>query len=152
MPQPGLFHISSILEVLVQLFGDRVWDVNPRVNRVEVGGDLSIWGTGDRGFQMRGAISPRDSIYESVVGGAVVHAVVVQGGILGDLGEIRDVVVLEVVLGNVENLGQVHDLADGDNTTKRLVGSSIIFERVDEQGPIRLGVWFSEDPGDETIS
>ena len=48
VPQPGTLLISSIREILVQLFGDRVWDVDPRVNRVEVGGDLAIWGTRDR--------------------------------------------------------------------------------------------------------
>ena len=151
-PQPGIFRISSTLEVLVQLLSDRVWDVDPMVNRVEVGGDLAIGGTRDRRLQGRGPISPRNSIYQSVVGGTVVYAVVVQGGVTGDLGEIRDVVLLEVVRSNVENLRQVHDLADGENTTKRLVGPFVILERADEQGPIRTGVWLSEDPGDETIS
>jgi len=152
VPQPGILLISSTREVLVQLFGDRVWDVDPRVSRVEVSGDLAVGSARDRGFQSRGAISPRNSVYESVVGNAIVHAVVVQGRIVGDLGEVRDVVLLEVILSNVENLGQVHDLANSENATKRQVGSPVILERVDEQGPVRFGVWLSEDPGDETIS
>jgi hypothetical protein len=152
VPQPGMLLISGALEVLVQLLGDRVWDVDPRMSRVDIGGDLAFGGTMDIGLQRRVPTSPRNGINESVVVHAVVHAVVVQVGILGDVFKIRDVVLLEVLLGDVEDLGQVDDLADGENTTKSHIGSFVLVEGVDEQGPIEPGIWLGKDTSDEGIS
>jgi hypothetical protein len=51
MPQTSIFHIGSSLQVLVKLLGDGVWDLNPRIGRVDVGGDLAFGSTGDGGFE-----------------------------------------------------------------------------------------------------
>ena len=57
MPQAGVFHISSTREVLVQLLGDGVWDLDPRIGRVDVGGDLAVGSTGDSGLKGSSPIS-----------------------------------------------------------------------------------------------
>lgn len=58
VPQAGLFHIGSILEVLVQLLSDGVWDPVPRITRVDVGGDFAVRSAGDSGVEGRGPIPP----------------------------------------------------------------------------------------------
>jgi hypothetical protein len=42
------------------------------------------------------------------------------------------VVLLKLILSDVENLFQVHKLADGENAPKRIVFSSVILEGLDE--------------------
>jgi len=58
VPQPGIFRICSILEVLVQLLGDGVWGLDPRIGRVDIGCDLAVRSTGDSGIEGRRSISP----------------------------------------------------------------------------------------------
>ena len=60
-------------------------------------------------------------------------------------------VLVKILLGDVENLCQVYNLADGENAPKRIVGPSVILEGVDEQGPIELSVWLGKDSCSERI-
>ena len=136
MPQTTIFIISSTLEALVHLLGNRVWDLDPRIGRVEVGCDLSLGSVRDSGFEGHRPASPRDGIDDSVVGGPIVRVTAVQVGILHDGVEVREVDLLEVLLSNVENLGHVHNLADSENTAQRVVSSSIILGGVKEESPV----------------
>ena len=150
-PQARFFHIGGILEVSVQLLGNGIRDLVPRLDRVDVSRDLAVGSTRDTGFQGRRLFPPRNGIDDDIVGDIIVHAAVVQVRVLGDLLEIGEAGVLEVVRGKVENRGNVRDLADSENTTKAHVRSPVGLERVDEQGPVEPGIWLSEDPGDEAI-
>ena len=150
-PQAGFFHIGSILEVPVQLLGDRVRNLIPWRERVEVSGDLSFGSTRDTRIQGRGSISPRNLIDESVVGLVLAHGAVVQQGIFGDEFEIGDFVFLEFIVGDIENLAQVDDFTDGENTTKRQILSSVLLQGADEQGPKESSIRLSKHPGDEAI-
>lgn len=58
VPQAGICYISSILEVLVQLLGNGVWGLDPRISRVDTSGDLVVRNTGNRGVEGRRPISP----------------------------------------------------------------------------------------------
>ena len=58
VPHAGSFHVSSTLEVLVQLLGDGVWDLVPRRGRVDIGGDLAVRNAGDTRFEGRRSTSP----------------------------------------------------------------------------------------------
>lgn len=53
-------------------------------------------------------------------------------GILGDFRKIRDVILGKIILGDVEDLFQVHNLANCVNASKRIVGSLVFFEGIDE--------------------
>lgn len=152
VPQAGILVIGGILEVLVQLLSDVVRSVDPRIGRVDVGRGLATGGTRDRRIQSRGPAYPRNGINDGVVGVAAIHATIVQAGIFGDELEIREVGLLEVLVSNVEDLLHVDDFADGENTTKRLVGSSILLEGADEQGPVEPSICLGKDSGDEGIS
>ena len=49
-------------------------------------------------------------------------------------------VLFELFLSDIENLRYVHDLPDSENTAKRPVGSSVVLDGMDEQGPIEPSV------------
>lgn len=59
---------------------------------------------------------------------------------------------MDILLGDIEDQRHVCDLADGDNTTKRLVRSSVFLNGVDEQGPKELIHRLGKDSSDEAIS
>lgn len=151
VPQARIVLVGCIREVLVQLLGDGVRDLNPRIGRVDVSRDLAAGSTRNSGIERRGDISPFDGIDDSVVRDVVVRTSVVQVGILGNEAEIREVGCLEFILGNVKDLGHVRDLADGEKTTERHVGSSVILVGADKQSPEGPTLWLSKDPSDKAI-
>lgn len=152
VPQAGVVHVGRILEIPVQLLCDGVRNLDPRVGRIQVGGNLPWGSTGDSGVEGRGHVSPFNGIDDDVVGDVVVRASVVQKGIPGDKLKVREVVFLEFICSDIEYLSHVHDLAEGKETTKRPGFSSVVLEGVDEQSPIGSGRGLGENPGNKAIS
>ena len=59
---------------------------------------------------------------------------------------------MEVLLRDVENLRHVRDLADGEDTAKRLIDSPVTLVGADEQSPIEPSLRLSKDSSNEAIS
>lgn len=134
------------------MLGEGVRDLDPRIGRIYVCGDLSCGSTGDGGVEGGRHVCPLDGVNDNIIGHVVVIASVVQKGIVGDKTEIRDVVFCQLILGDIEDLSQVHGFADGEEAAERAGGSYVVLEGVDEQSPVGPSCRLSENSGDKAIS